>query len=310
MRSIPLIAIALCASFATAQEFSSVSDTVGIEMIETFAENRERFSSFACRGEVTVELTTKADEIHPRFIKFAMFEDQAKRSSRTTYEIRDAVNLGSDMEDVFTIKGRRILGTFILDGVLVNPGDAGDEYIKNVVKRNWLPTDPWSWSFIPCASLDQNNEDALLWMQVFREEKLLWVQDNGKLIRAEWDVGELSRIQAYFDPAKGNMPVYCRYIVPIDKEVKFGKKSRLLFNEIETEWAKHLEGWVPTKVRNYRESLSERGKIVGSETWNFDLDWDSKLTKDGVVEGRVFEMGKLNMFQLHESFSKGTTPKK
>ncbi len=76
-----------------------------------------------------------------------------------------------------------------------------------------------------------------------REDKLLWVEDNGKLIRAEWDVGPRGRIQAYFDPGKGDMPVYCRIIIPINKEEKFGKKTRLAFNEIETEWAQHLDGW-------------------------------------------------------------------
>ncbi len=64
------------------------------------------------------------------------------------------------------------------------------------------------------------------------------------------------------------------------------------------------------KVRNYRESLDEKGKVSGSETWNFSLDWNSKLMKDGVVIDDAFEIGKLEGSQILDSFSKGTSPKR
>ena len=306
MRYAATIALALLANVTSAQQFEEVSKSVGLEMITSFAENREKFSSFACRGTVTVEKVTSFDEVFPTCTHFAVLENHAKRSARSIYSIQD---LYGDLQpptfqDVFRIKGKQ---------TLIRPGGRfypDEEYSEHMIKLHWLPKDPWSWSFIGCASLVTQLEDALLWMQVFREDKLLWVEDNGKLIRAEWDVGPRGRIQAYFDPGKGDMPVYCRIIIPINKEEKFGKKTRLAFNEIETEWTKHLDGWVPVKVRNYRESLDEKGKVSGSETWNFSLDWNSKLMKDGVVIDDVFEIGKLEGSQILDSFSKGTSPKR
>lgn len=308
MRLLFLIIIGFYANILCAQQFTTVSNSAGMELIGTFAENREMFSSFACMGSVTVLSVTSTDEIYTRATKFAVLESQKERSSRSIYEIHDFSNLAqaSQVADIFTIKGKRILG-----GSLAHQrfNDDDYDYVQDIVRMNWLPSDPWSWSYISCASLNQHREDALLWMESFREERLLWVEENGRLIRAEWDIGPEARIQTYFDSNQGSMPIYCRYIIPLNRQERFSKKSRLLLNQIETRWAEHMDGWVPVKVRNYRESLDPKGKIRSTETWDFSVDWNTKLIKEGVLDNSVFEVGKLSPSQIYDSFSKGTSPR-
>jgi hypothetical protein len=300
MRGLALLFLGLCSSVANAQQFESVSRTVGLEMVEAFAENREKFSSFACKGEVVQELVNRFDEVSTSHIEFSVLENEAKRTSRSMFKTSDLTS-GTILafRDILSVKGKR---------VLFSDPNASQDLLQQMLRMDWVPKDPWSWSFLAGAAFPGNREDALLWMDVFRENKLLWVHDNGKLVRAEWDIGPEARIQVYFDPAKGKIPIYCRYIIPINKEEEFGRRSRLLYNEIETEWAEHLRGWVPVRVRNYREALNEKGKVSSSETWSFSIDWNTKLMKDEVLTDSVFELGKVSSHDIFVSFSKGTSP--
>ena len=104
--------LVLLANVASAQQFEEVSKSVGLEMITSFAENREKFSSFACKGAVTVELVTSSDEVIPTYTQFVVLENHAKRSARSMYRIQDLSEgfQASGWQEIFTIKGKRILG--------------------------------------------------------------------------------------------------------------------------------------------------------------------------------------------------------
>ncbi len=281
--------------------FETVEKSVAMEMVSNFAENRERFGKFACRGDVLTELVNANDKIRSTSVKFVIFEAASERVSRKAHRI-DSLDGGKEpgWMEFFVKKGkvRIVTGKVEMD----------EEYSKQFAARDWLPKDPWSWPIISCAGLDLNMEDPLLWMRIFREDKIIAVQENGILTRAEFDVGPQARVQVYFDQRKGNMPTFCRYIIPLDKEEEFSKKSKLLTNQVETEWTKHFDGWVPVRVRNYREGLDAKGKVRSTESWDFSIDWNTRLLRDKAFSDPVFEVGKLSVVDLWDSFSKGTLP--
>ena len=296
-----LVFILSVSARAQSFQFQRTSESVGLDMVANFVENREKFSNFACKGVALNEFVNAKDDISSRNIDFIVFENSGKRLARSTFKIFDMTN-GEETGwlDVFSSKGKQSL--------VVGKVEMEDDYSKAMLQRDWLPKDPWSWSIISGAGIEENMEDALLWMTIFQEKKLLAVEEDGVITRAEWDVGPLARVQVHFDRRKGNMPIFCRYVVPVDKEKHFSSKSKILFNEVETDWAPHLKGWVPIKVKNYREGLDAKNKVTSSETWQFTIDWNSRLLVDGVVDEKVFEKGKLKIVQLSESFSKGTKP--
>jgi len=281
--------------------FETVEKSVAMELVSIFAENRERFGNFACRGDVLTELVNANDRIRSTSVQFVIFERASERLSRKANRVDclDGITEPGWME--FFVKKGKVK-------VVTGKVEMDEEYSKQFSERDWLPKDPWSWPIISCAALELNLEDPLLWMRIFREEKLIAVQENGIFTRAEWDVGPQARVQVYFDQRKGNMPTFCRYIIPVDKEEEFSRKSKLLTNQVETEWAKHSDGWVPVRVRNYREGLDAKGRVRSTESWDFSIDWNTRLLREKVLPDVVFEVGKLSVVDLCDSFSKGTLP--
>lgn len=296
-----VIVIVFSLSASAQPHFQSTSMDVGVEMVAHFVENREKFDNFACKGVVLNEFVNSRDDISSRSIDFVVFENSGKRLARSAFKRLDlSSGEATGWLDVFSTKGRQ--------RIVVDKVELEEDYSKAMIRRDWLPKDPWSWAIISGAGFEQHMEDSLLWMTIFQEEKLLAVEEDGVITRAEWNVGPQARIQAHFDRRKGNMPTYCRYIVPVDKEKHFSSKSKLLFNEIETEWAPHSKGWVPVRIKNHREGLDAGRRVTSSETWLFSIHWNTRLVLDGVVDEKVFEKGKLKTVQLSESFTKGTKP--
>lgn len=283
-------------------QFQSASKSEVNEILADFVENRERFKVFGCNGIVVCDEMDLNDDLSAQTVEFCIFEDSQKKLLR--YDWRKSIVANPDKVvgwlSVFQRKGVR--------KAVIDRKEQSDSFSKHMISAFWQPKEPWAWPMLDLESLGQNLEDPLLWARIFRDDKLLTVQDNGTVIRAEWDVGPEARVQVYFDNRVGNMPVYCRYIVPIDKNESFSKKSRLLMNETETKWAKHLEGWVPVKIKNYRENLDRQNKVRSIESWQFTIDWNTSLVKEGTVDESIFEIGKLRAREANSTFSKGTSP--
>lgn len=285
--------------------FQAVDEVDAREVLTDFVENRERFRSFGCAGTVDCSRVSGQQNNSLKKTFFCNFEDAKRKKSRSdwsTISFQETDERINGWATIFKESGK--------SHVFSRRREVKDEFVDVMLREDWQPTDPWSWAIIDISSLGDRKDDALLWTQIFQEEKLLWAEDNGAILRAEWSVGPFCRVQCYFDKKFGNLPTYCRYIWPIDLDAKFGKKSKVFLNEIETSWARHEDGWVPVKVRNYREDLDRAGKVRGTEEWNFQIDWKSPQVKDGAVDPSVFIEGKMLSQTLFDTFSEGTQVKK
>jgi hypothetical protein len=222
------------------------------EVVLDFATNREKFKAFGCRMLVDKESSAvdphyADDDSHSEY-RFCVFEDGKSKNYRADWQrlnLFDSLPHPSSWGTLYKPSGKRKM---FLRGLELN----GNQ-LSSISELFFLPPDPWCATITDQMSIEKNREEPLHWMFLFDRKKLLWAQESSRFLRAEWNVGIESRMQVYFDRQKENLPVYCRYSIPANKDEKFGKKAKRYINEIETKWQKIGDGWVPTKVTNNRE---------------------------------------------------------
>jgi hypothetical protein len=302
---ISFFCVAFIVKCSTAQQpFLEVAKLEVSDAVLKFAANRELFRSYCCRGilenEEISEINPMDDEVS--LVHFCISENLEEHAVRRDWAITDL-----ESEDFVPI------WETLYDSKAGRKRYVGDLNITKMVNSKvqaflWRPGDPWVMPFAEKLLAKTNRcESALYWAELFQDEKLLWAEGNGQQVRGEWRFGNPDfecYVQAYFDRNVDDLPVYVRFIKPVDKKEKFSKKSLSFVSEISTKWQKHGDGWVPESIQQVRENLARNGKVKSVETWSITFEWSSLFQKDNNVADEIFEPGKIGAEELFESFKR------
>jgi hypothetical protein len=306
-----LLAVGCCHTGFGQDSFTETSIEAVQNALLEYANNREKFKAFGCLGLIESDRNAFDARVREGLvdIRFCIFEDFASRSVRKDWKSSDLLNdenksLGWRTHYVGKEKGD--------NHYLLGDQEFDLDTKKLFLEEFWHPRDPWTLSIVDKFSMQYDNRgDSMYWMQLFDAKEFLWAEEKDDFIRAEFSMESFSRVQVYFSKSFGSMPVYCRYFSPVDIEKKFSKRSKAYMNEIETTWEERREGWVPIKVRNYRENYSGNGSLRSSECWSIKLTWDTSFQDDeDHIDPNVFVKKKITSEELMKSFKDSKSEKR
>ncbi len=265
------------------------------EIVMAFGENREKFQTYICIGQLKMETIP----FHIRASKgsskaeFSIIDDHEKRRLRRDW--RETLLMSEESAFEPWISDIQIPGK---KSRSIGHQDISHVYIEGTENEVWTPGDIWTMTISDWSSVIENHCHALRWMDILDSRKLLASQKYGSITRGEWSYGSVgARIQVYFDHEYGNMPVFCRVIIPPKDSPPFTRNTRLLLNEIESKWEKHQGGWVPVRVINQRDNFEKNGDPVVTFRWQFKFNWSSTLK----VRDEMFHGDDVTPWEIYES---------